>query len=55
MVLELPAPYLLSLSLIAIIIGLIILAKPQVLSYLVAAYLLLTGVAGLIVLFMAEY
>lgn len=55
MVLEIPAAYLLSLSLISIIIGLIILVKPKVLNYLVALYLLINGAAGLILLLMANY
>lgn len=54
MVLEIPAAYLLSLSLISIIIGLIILAKPKILNYLVAVYLLLNGIAGLIVILVAN-
>lgn len=55
MILEIPAAYLLSLSLVSIIIGLIILAKPKVLNYLVAIYLLINGIAGLILLLMANY
>lgn len=55
MVLEIPAAYLLSLSLISIIIGLIILAKPKILNYLVAVYLLINGAAGLVLMLMAQY
>lgn len=54
MILEIPAAYLLSLSIIAIIIGLIIIAKPRILNYLVAAYLLINGIAGLVLLLMAN-
>lgn len=55
MILEIPATYLLGLSIISIIIGLIIIAKPRILNYLVAIYLLINGVAGLIVLLLANY